>query len=74
MCHAEKLKSEGGGRADAFQLAQQFGLLLGFGGQEEFVAAGENLLLLLRPQGVADHGVVLVGAEDQAQRGIVARG
>jgi len=26
MCHAEKLKLEGGGRADAFQLAQQFGL------------------------------------------------
>jgi hypothetical protein len=26
MFHAEKLKSEGGGRADALQLAQQFGL------------------------------------------------
>jgi hypothetical protein len=44
------VRSGGGGRADGFQLAQQYGLQLGFGGQKEFVAAGENLLLFLQPQ------------------------
>ena len=60
------------GGGEALHLAQQLGLQLCFGGQVQFVAAGENLLCLRLAQRVAHHRVVLVGAEDQSEGGIVA--
>ncbi len=50
----------------------EFSLKFRLGGQVQLVAAGEDRLLLVRPEGVADHGVVLVRAQDQPERRIVA--
>src|SRR5579863_1882770 len=40
----------------------------------QFVTAGEDRLLLLRPQGVLDRGVVLVCTENQSQGRIIPFG
>ena len=55
------------------QLATDLGFEGGFGGEMEFVAAGEYFFLLLIAKGVFHDGVVFVGAEDEPERGVVAR-
>ena len=57
--------------AKLFEFAADFGAQLGFAGQMEFVAAGEDVFAA-RPEGVADDGVVFVGAKDEAEGGVVA--
>ena len=59
-------------RGKTFQFATDLRLEGCFGGKVEFVAAGENLFLRTFAQRVFHDGVVFVGAEDEAERGIVA--
>ena len=56
------------------ELAAKFGLQLSFSGQMELVAAGEDAFFLIGTEGVANHGLVFIGAEDEPERGLVARG
>ena len=56
------------------QLAFEFRAELGHRRQVELVAAGKDALFLVGAEGVFDHSIVFIGAEDQAERGLVTRG
>ena len=49
------------------ELAFELGAELGHGRQVELIATGKDALFLVGAEGVFDHGVVFVGAEDQAR-------
>ena len=65
---------EGGrhGLLEDVKFAFQFRGWFGFGGKVEFVAAGENLLRLVRAEEVFHHGVIFVRAKNE--RRVVAFG
>lgn len=64
--HRGKFRSPGLEDVAAFQFVAEFFLA----GEDEALFGGEELLALAE-DGVADEGVVLVGAEDDAEGGVV---
>lgn len=57
----------------AFEFGDEFGDEFGLGGQEGAVFGGEELFAAFE-DGVLDDGFVLIGAEDEADGGIVVGG
>ena len=73
MRRARTKSGRGPRLGELLQLATDLGFEGGFGREMGFVAVGEYFFLLLVAKGVFHGGVVFVGAEDEPERGVVAR-